>query len=90
VSPWLLIGPVPAGQRAPKPVLLASAKQPVWSATVVYRLGARVIDAGLPYAAKWYTKGDQPSATLPADPQSPWQPLFTLPGEPNATGAAAN
>jgi chitinase len=85
-SPWLLIGPVPAGTRAPKPALLASATQPEWSATKVYRAGQRVSFDGLPYQARWYTQGDQPLDALPGNPSSPWEPLFTVPGEPTDTG----
>ena len=86
-SPWLLIGPVSPGSRAPAPRLLASAHQSAWSPNRVYHQGDRVQNGGLPYQARWYTRGDQPSRILPADPQSPWQPLFTDPGEPSGAGA---
>ena len=85
-SPWLLIGPVPAGSKGFKPVLTASTKQPPWSATTVYQEGARVEFDGLPYRARWYTKGDQPLDQLPGNPNSPWEPLFKAPGEPTDTG----
>jgi chitinase len=85
-GPWLLIGPVPSGSIAYTPTLLASANQRVWSPTTVYHQGQRVSFHGLPYQARWYTKGDQPPATLPGNPSSPWQPLFTAPGEPRDTG----
>jgi chitinase len=85
-GPWLLIGPVPAGSTAYTPSLLVSATQPAWSATTVYREGQRVSFHGLPYQARWYSKGNQPLDELPSDPNSPWQPLFTAPGEPTDTG----
>ena len=88
-SPWLLIGPVPAGSHAPKPTLLAPAAQPVWQATNVYRAGQRVSFDGLPYQARWYTQGDQPLDALPGNPSSPWEPLFTAPGEPTDTGTGS-
>jgi chitinase len=85
-SPWLLIGPVPAGSTAPKQVLLASADQPAWSPTAVYQQGQKVSYKGLPYQARYYTRGDQPIDALPGTPDSPWTPLFTYPGEPADTG----
>jgi chitinase len=84
-TPWLLLGPVPAGATAPKPILLVSAKHPQWSAAAIYHQGDLVSFDGLPYEAKWYTHGDPPSGTLPADPNSPWQPMYTVPGEPGST-----
>ena len=83
-SPWQPIGPVPAGSRAPKLVLLAQGTFPRWSPNAVYRQGDRVTFEGLPYEARWYTQGDQPLDDLPADPGTPWQPLFKVPGEPTA------
>ncbi|HEX3804284.1 MAG TPA: carbohydrate-binding protein [Solirubrobacteraceae bacterium] len=85
-GPWLLIGPVPAGSKGFKPKLLASAAQPAWSPTTVYRQGQQVSFDGLPYQARFYSKGDQPLDELPSNPSSPWAPLFTAPGEPTDTG----
>ena len=85
----LLIGPVPSGSHAPKPILLASAGQPAWSARRVYRQGQLVSFNGLPYRARWYSQGDQPLDAIPGDPNSPWQPLFTDPGEPADTGTGS-
>jgi chitinase len=81
---WLLIGPVPAGATAPRPILLASGHHPQWSPGAVYQAGAIVTYDGLPFQAKWYTQGDQPTTALPASSQLPWAPLYTLPGEPSA------
>ncbi len=90
-GPWEPIGPVPAGSRAPKLVLLVPNTLASWSPTAVYRAGDRVSYGGLPYQARWYTQGDQPLDDLPADPGTPWQPLFKFPGEPTAasTGTEA-
>ena len=82
-SPWLLLGPVLPGEHPHKPTLLASGITQNWSASTVYRAGARVVFAGLPFQAKWYSQGAAPQTSLPAAAQSPWQPLFTLPGEPS-------
>ena len=81
-GPWQPIGPVAAGSHAPKLVLLVRKAIPVWSPTAVYRQGDRASFGGLPYQARWYTQGDQPLDNLPADPGTPWQPLFKFPGEP--------
>lgn len=85
-GPWLLIGPVPSGSTAYTPTLLASADQPTWSPSTVYHEGQRVSFHGLPYQARFYTKGNQPLDELPGNPSSPWEPLFTAPGEPKDTG----
>jgi len=48
----------------------------------VYHQGDVVSFDGLPFRARWYTQGDQPVTTLPADPQQPWTPLYQWSGEP--------
>lgn len=83
-SAWQLIGPVPAGARAPKPTLLVTGSHPRWTPKGVYHQGDIVSFDGLPFQARWFTQGDQPVTTLPADPQQPWTPLFELPGEPGS------
>jgi chitinase len=88
-DPWLLIGPVPSSSHTYQPKLLAPANQPLWLPTTVYHQGERVSLGGLPYQARWYTKGDQPLDQLPGNPNSPWQPLFTAPGEPSDTGVGS-
>ena len=83
-DPWLLIGPVPRRQpRRRQPELLASADQRglVTDHHLPRRASASASD-GLPYQARWYTQGDQPLDALPGNPSSPWEPLFTAPGEP--------
>ena len=87
-GPWQPIGPVPAGSKAPKLEILAPGDFPNWSPTAVYHEGDQVQFEDLPYQARWYTKGEQPIATLPADPSAPWEPLFNYPGEPRSTEAA--
>lgn len=86
-GPWQPVGPVPAGSRAPKPVLLAAADQPPWSPSAVYRQGQKVSFEGLPYRARWYTHGEQPLSELPVATSEPWEPLFTYPGEPSGAEA---
>jgi chitinase len=81
-GPWQPIGPVPAGSRAPKLVPLVKGSFRQWSPTTVYQGGDRVDFKGMPYQARWYTRGEQPLEELPSDPSQPWEPLFKYPGEP--------
>ncbi len=85
-GPWQPIGPVPANSKAPQLDLLAHGSYAKWSPTAVYHQGDRVRFEGLPYEARWYTRGEQPLAELPSDPSAPWEPLFTYPGEPSGAG----
>ncbi len=81
-SPWELIGPVLPGEHAPKLPTLAAGTYPAWSPVVAYQAGAEVLRDGLPYVAKWYSKGDDPLAAADGSASSPWSPAYTLPGEP--------
>ena len=81
-TPWLLLGPVLAGESAPKPILADRTVHVTWSPRAVYRAGARVRYQGLPFVAKWYSQSVVPETNLPASSQSPWSPLFTIAGEP--------
>ena len=83
-SPWLLLGPVLPGEHAVKPRLLASGVRQTWSIATAYRSGDRVLYGGLPFEAKWYSQGAAPDTNLPESSQSPWLPLFTIPGEPGS------
>ena len=83
-TPWLLIGPVLAGNVAPTTTTLAPSTYPAWSPTTHYTAGERVLLDGLPYQAKWYNTGDSPAAEATNPSGSPWSPLFTIPGEPSA------
>lgn len=88
-GPWQPIGPVPAGSRAPRPILLASGHYPAWAPGTVYHEGDRVSFEGLPYRARWYTQGEQPLGELPVGTGEPWEPLFNYPGEPAESEATA-
>ncbi len=82
-NPWALLGPVETRDAAPKPVPLATGVRTVWAAKALYNKGDRVMFGGLPYEARWLTKGDTPSTEFPVGADSAWRPLFTIPGEPN-------
>ena len=83
-SPWQVVGPVLATDRPPVIPTLAPGTYPAWSSTTAYQQGEKVLRDGLPYKAKYYTKGDDPSAVLENPAGSPWQALYTIPGEPVA------
>ena len=53
-----------------------------WDPAEGYGRGTGVLFDVLPYQARWSTTGDAPSTEDPTDPDDPWQPLFTVPGEP--------
>ncbi len=81
-NPWSVIGPVSASETAPRPSPAVTGVTAVWKPSTVYARGDRVLLDGLPYQARWSTKGDAPSTEYPIGPEEPWQPLFTVPGEP--------
>jgi len=75
-TPWTLLGPVLPGDRpAPLPTL-APGTYPDWTATDVYVAGSRVLQDGVGYEAKFWTRGDVPGA-IPQSPTetSPWELL---------------
>ncbi len=81
-TPWQLIGPVLAGSHPPTTTTLPSGTYPTWSPHTTYVQGQRVLFAGLPYQAKWYNQAQSPAAAATDPTGSPWQALFTWPGEP--------
>lgn len=83
-TPWLLIGPVLAGESPPTTTTLPPTAFPAWSPTTAYQQGAEVLFDGLPYQAKWFNTGDSPAAEATDPGGSPWSPQFTVPGEPTA------
>ncbi len=80
-TPWRLLGPVLPGDHAPVIPTLPPGTHPEWTTTAHYAKGSQVLYNGLPYQARFSTQGDEPDV-YDADPQSPWTPLFTIPGEP--------
>ncbi len=79
---WSVIGPVSPVEKAPRPVPAVTGVTQIWTAEAIYQRGSRVLLNGLPYQAKWNTKGESPSTEFPTDADDPWQPLFRVPGEP--------
>ena len=81
-SPWSVIGPVSSTETAPRPSPTVTGVTEQWNPATMYVRGDRVLFDGLPYQARWSTKEDAPSTEYPINPDDPWQPLFTVPGEP--------
>ena len=81
-TPWSLIGPVGPDDTAPTITTVPTGTLPAWDPTTLYEKGTTVSFDGLPYQARWTTKGDAPSTQFPVGPESPWKPLFQVPGEP--------
>ena len=81
-TPWTVIGPVTSTDAAPEPTPTVTGVTATWDSEKVYARGERVQFDGLPYEARWSSKGEAPSTEYPIDPDDPWEPLFTVPGEP--------
>jgi chitinase len=81
-TPWQLIGPVLAGSRPPTTTTLPAGTYGAWSPATAYSAGQRVLFNGLPYQAKWYNVAQSPASQATDPTGSPWQALFTVPGEP--------
>jgi chitinase len=84
-TPWSVVGPVTTTDTAPKPTPTVTGVKAKWELATVYAHSDRVLYNGLPYEARWSTKGDVPPTEYPIAADEPWEPLFTVPGEP-ATG----
>ena len=80
-TPWQLVGPVLPTDHAPVIPTMAPGTYPDWTPKATYAKGTRVLYQGLPYIAKYLTQDDVPDLSL-SDPESPWAPLYSIPGEP--------
>jgi chitinase len=49
------------------------APYPIWSATVQYPQGYKVVEHGEIYQAKWYNSSDDPSAVVQFSYETPWE-----------------
>jgi chitinase len=81
-TPWELLGPVLSTDRAPK-VARHGGHFPAWSRGTQYPAGAKVMYNGLPYQARWTNEGIAPAYGTGTTADSPWDPLYTIPGEPS-------
>jgi chitinase len=81
-TPWELLGPVLAGDKAPTFTTLPPGTYPGWSSTRSYTAGQDVTYNGLGYRAKWANQGASPADVIDDPGGSPWSPLYSIPGEP--------
>jgi cellulose synthase/poly-beta-1,6-N-acetylglucosamine synthase-like glycosyltransferase/chitodextrinase len=86
-TPWELLGPVLPGDKALVMPRLPRGTYPAWNRLRSYAAGQKVLFHRLPYQAKWDNQGVSPGAEASDPAGSPWQPLFTVPGEPSATSS---
>jgi chitinase len=84
-SPWALLGAVTTSEAAPEPVPTVTDVTVPWEPEVLYQRGDRVLLDGLPYEARWASRGETPGTLFPIGPDQAWGPLFTIPGEPAGT-----
>jgi chitinase len=84
-SPWALLGAVTTSEAAPDPVPTVHDVTEPWTPEVLYQRGDRVLLDGLPYEARWASRGEAPGTLFPIGPDQAWGPLFTIPGEPAST-----
>lgn len=81
-SAWSLLGPVDPSDKPLAPTTVPVGTHPEWQPDVVYSAGDEVLFARLPYKARWNNQNDVPSTLFPVGPDSAWEPLFTVAGEP--------
>jgi chitinase len=74
-TPWQLLGPVLPGETPLPQVTLPPGTYPEWAGETEYTGGQRVLFEGMPYQAKWWTKGESPEAASADPDSSPWIPL---------------
>ena len=65
---------LPGETPVPVPTVPAGT-YPDWSGDETYERGQRVLFDGLPYEAKWWTRGDSPQASETEPDSSPWLAL---------------
>ena len=72
---WRLVGPVLPGET-PRPVpSLPVGTYAEWDADTAYVAGDRVMVDGVPYEARWWTRGDNPLASSSGVDAAPWRIL---------------
>jgi chitinase len=74
-TPWQLIGPVLPGEKPIPQPTLPKGTYPDWTGEKEFNGGDRILFNGVPYQAKWWTKGDSPAAASANADSSPWVPL---------------
>lgn len=84
---WTLVGPVMADDAPFALPAAAPGGAPEWSADQVYEKGARIVHQGVPYRAKWWTRGDDPVEGITDHDRSPWEVVSSTPSPAPPTSA---
>ncbi|MSW44466.1 MAG: glycosyl hydrolase family 18 [Actinobacteria bacterium] len=75
-SPWRVLGPVLDDEPPlPPPVTIPPNTFPTWNVESTYYAGDRVQLDGLGFKAKWWTRGDIPTAEPDNEWENPWEPI---------------
>lgn len=91
-TPWRLVGPVLPGETPVPLPTVPPGTYPEWSGELTYQRGDRVLFDGLPYEARWWTRGDSPQAAEVDPDASPWlalDPASVTATAPPSEGPAA-
>ncbi len=89
-TPWELIGPVLPGEKPVEQPTLPAGTYPEWSGDEAYDTGVRILFDGVPYQAKWWSRGDSPAAASSNADSSPWVALTQAEIDVVLQGGAAN
>jgi len=74
-TPWELVGPVLPGETPIPQPTLPPGTYPEWNGDTAYDAGTRVLYKGVPYQAKWWSKGQSPDASSANEDTAAWVPL---------------
>ncbi|MEQ8718703.1 MAG: hypothetical protein RIE08_13920 [Acidimicrobiales bacterium] len=84
-SPWSLLGPVSPDEPPFTPSTLPAGTHPSWEPATLFDAGDVILFDGLPYRARWPNQNEVPSVLFPVPPDSAWEPLFEIPGDPTSS-----
>lgn len=76
-SPWRVLGPVLATDRSVSATreTIPDGTYPTWDPEATYLPADRVQFRGIGYRAKWWSRGEDPTADVDNEWESPWAPL---------------
>ncbi|MDJ1114536.1 chitinase [Microbacterium dauci] len=74
-SAWTYVGPVLAEDEPFALPVVAAGTYPEWDATTLYDQGDRVVQDGVGYEARWWSRGQDPARSILDRDYSPWKLL---------------
>lgn len=86
---WVLVGAVSVDDEPFTLPTVPPGTYPEWSATEVYEAAARVVVDNVPYEAKWWTQGDDPTVGITDYDRSPWRVVDDYVAEDTDAGTDA-